>query len=54
MDLSYNAQHVIESLTNKLAQAEKRASEFEAVTIAKEQKIVELEEQLTKPKEEAE
>ncbi|OAK70101.1 hypothetical protein [Lederbergia galactosidilytica] len=43
MELSYDLNNVVESLTNKLAGAEQRASQFEAVAIAKENKVQELE-----------
>jgi len=46
MNLEHNQQHVVDSLINKLAQAELRASQFEAVVIAKEQKIQELQNKL--------
>lgn len=43
MDFSYDLNHVVESLTSKLAGAEQRASQFEAAAIAKENKVQELE-----------
>ncbi|MED4172378.1 hypothetical protein P4631_07935 [Halalkalibacterium halodurans] len=46
MDLTHDLNLVIESLKNKLADAEQRASQFEAVVVAKDQKIKELEEKV--------
>lgn len=43
MDLNHDLNHVVESLTTKLADVEQRASQFEAVAIAKDIKIQELE-----------
>lgn len=44
--MSYNLQDVVESLRIKLADAEYRASQFEAVAKQKDRKIAELEEKL--------
>lgn len=54
MDLKYDMSKVIESLSNKLADAEKRASQFEAVAIFKENKIKGLENELKELKKNAE
>lgn len=47
MDLSLDLKHVVESLTHKVAAGERKASEWEAVAITKENKIQELEGKIT-------
>lgn len=51
MDLSYDLNNVVESLVQKLAGAEKRASELEAVVLKKEERINDLEKELQEMKE---
>lgn len=43
MDLEHNLNDVVTSLANKLAEAERKSSSFEAVVVAKDNKIKELE-----------
>lgn len=46
MDLRHDLNEVIKSLANKLADAEKRASQLEAVIIFKDNQMKELEKKL--------
>ncbi|GGP13586.1 hypothetical protein [Oceanobacillus neutriphilus] len=43
MDLEHSLNDVVTSLANKLAESERKSSSFEAVVVAKEEKIKELE-----------
>lgn len=46
MDLTHDLNDVVKSLQTKLSQSELKASQFEAVIIAKDKKIKELEHNL--------
>lgn len=46
MDTTFNWVDLVQSLKNKLANAEERASQFEAVAINKDRKIQELEKKI--------
>lgn len=50
MDNTFNWVDLVQSLQNKLATAELRASQFEAIAKYKDQKIKELEEKLKEKK----
>lgn len=46
MDTTFNIADVVQSLKIKLANAEERSSQFEAVAISKDKKIKELEDKI--------